>query len=761
MLARFLLLMLLPASLLAADPDFSAATSLGKRTEGRVFGDRVDVHFPTDGTLAWYRVNGAQGDEYFSLDLNTGETKSVAKDDLKQWKPRSAAPTNANRSRKTGAPTQLVFKNESSGTIKIFWLDPEGKAVTYGEVEPGHESSLGTYAGHVWKVLDADDKMLGKYQAEEDPSVAVIGAEPVPEPESKQPEKPSAELPWQLEFRDHNVFVRPAGGGEETALTTDGTDKNEYAGPVAWSGDGHHAALFKVEPVAERIVHYIESSPADQLQPKHSTQPYAKPGDPIEHRRLYLFDLKTKQPIPVDDALFPTPWSLDHLETSADGKSFRLLYNQRGHQILRLLSVDAASGEVRTLAEEAPRTFVDYTNKVWQQFLANDTEFLWMSERDGFNHLYRIEAATGKVLMQITKGPWMVRKVERVDEPARQIWFTAMGVRPEQDPYFKHLCRINFDGTGFMILTEGDGNHTWEFSPDGKWIVDHWSRMDQPAITELRSSTDGKLVTRLASGDLSALTATGWQVPERFVAKGRDGQTDIYGIICRPTHFDPGKKYPVVEKIYAGPQDFFVPKDFRLMTHDRELCELGFILVQIDGMGTNWRGKAFHDVCFKNLGDSGFADRIAWLRAAAAKHPEMDLTRVGIYGGSAGGQSAMRALIDHGDFYHAAVADCGCHDNRMDKIWWNEQWMSWPVGPEYETSSNAAQAHKLQGHLLLTWGEMDHNVDPASSMQVVNALVKAEKEFEMFIVPGADHGVGESPYLHRKRMAWFVRWLLP
>jgi len=312
-----------------------------------------------------------------------------------------------------------------------------------------------------------------------------------------------------------------------------------------------------------------------------------------------------------------------------------------------------------------------------------------------------------------------------------------------------------------MILTTSDGTHQWEFSPDGKFLVDRWSRMDQPTVTELRSAADGKLIAKLAEGNLTALTSTGWRLTERFSAKGRDGKTDIYGIICRPTTFDPNKRYPVVEKIYAGPQDFFVPKDFQLMTWDRELCELGFILVQIDGMGTNWRGKAFHDVCFKNLADSGFEDRIAWMKAAATKHPEMDLTRVGIYGGSAGGQNALRALIDHGDFYKAAAADCGCHDNRMDKIWWNEQWMSWPIGKEYEECSNVVQAHKLRGHLFLTWGELDHNVDPSSSMQVVNALVQANKDFEMFVVPGAGHGVAESPYLHRKRMAFFHRWLQP
>jgi dipeptidyl aminopeptidase/acylaminoacyl peptidase len=244
------------------------------------------------------------------------------------------------------------------------------------------------------------------------------------------------------------------------------------------------------------------------------------------------------------------------------------------------------------------------------------------------------------------------------------------------------------------------------------------------------------------------------------VAKGRDGQTDIYGVIIRPTHFDPNKRYPVIEEIYAGPQSAFVPKAFSSYYGMQGLAELGFILVKIDGMGTSERSKAFHDVCWKNLGDAGFPDRILWMKAAAAKYPYMDLTRVGIYGGSAGGQSSTRALLAHGDFYRVAVSDCGCHDNRMDKIWWNELWMGWPIGPEYEQQSNVTQAHNLTGKLLLMVGEMDENVDPASTMQVVHALIKADKDFDLLVNTGKGHGSGESEYGRRRRADFFVRHLL-
>jgi dipeptidyl aminopeptidase/acylaminoacyl peptidase len=287
--------------------------------------------------------------------------------------------------------------------------------------------------------------------------------------------------------------------------------------------------------------------------------------------------------------------------------------------------------------------------------------------------------------------------------------------------------------------------------------VDTWSRVDLPPVHELRRSTDGSLICELERADWSALLESGWRPPERIVAKGRDGETDIYGILLKPPHFDPNNRYPVIEDIYAGPQSAFVAKSFSTLTTMESLAALGFVLVKMDGMGTSHRSKAFHDVCWKNLGDSGFPDRIAWIKAAAAERPWMDLNRVGIYGGSAGGQSSTRALLAHGDFYRVAVSDCGCHDNRMDKIWWNELWMGWPVGPEYADQSNVTQASRLQGKLLLIVGEMDENVDPSSTMQVVNALIKADKDFDLLVMTGKGHGAAENDYGWRRRADYFVR----
>jgi dipeptidyl aminopeptidase/acylaminoacyl peptidase len=275
----------------------------------------------------------------------------------------------------------------------------------------------------------------------------------------------------------------------------------------------------------------------------------------------------------------------------------------------------------------------------------------------------------------------------------------------------------------------------------------------------LRRCDDGQKICTLEEADISELIASGWKPPEVYVAKGRDGTTDIWGIISRPRDFDPSKKYPVIEHIYAGPHGSFVPKTFSPVRRFSNLTDLGFIVVQIDGMGTANRSKAFHNVCWQNLKDAGFPDRILWHKAVAAEYPSYDITRVGIYGGSAGGQNAAGALLFHGDFYKVAVAGCGCHDNRMDKASWNEQWMGYPVGLHYAASSNIENAHRLRGKLLLIVGEMDTNVPPESTYRFCDALIKAGKDFDFVLVPGAGHGMGGA-YGQRRLQDFFVRHLL-
>jgi dipeptidyl aminopeptidase/acylaminoacyl peptidase len=382
-----------------------------------------------------------------------------------------------------------------------------------------------------------------------------------------------------------------------------------------------------------------------------------------------------------------------------------------------------------------------------------------MSERDGWNHLYLYDGATGAVKRQLTKGSWIVRSVIAVDEEKRQIWFSASGMYPGKDPYFVHYYRIGLDGSGLTPLTTADANHVVSFSTDRAYYVDTYSRVDLATVSELRRGADMSLVGQIEAVDITALRKAGWKPPEVFVAKGRDGTTDIWGVIYRPTNFDAARKYPVIENIYAGPQGSFVPKSFAAFNGMQATAELGFIVVQIDGMGTSNRSKAFHDVAWKNLGDAGFPDRILWHKAVAAKYPHYDISRVGLYGTSAGGQNSLGGLLFHPEFYDVAVSAAGCHDNRMDKIWWNEQWMGWPIGPEYAASSNVDHAYKLEGKVLLVVGEMDNNVDPASTFQVVNQLIKHGKNFDLLVIPGAGHTSGGA-YGDHKRYDYFVQHLL-
>ncbi len=675
------------------------------------------------------------------------------------------------RSKDGGAETKLTFVNQLKDEVDLFWIDASGQRNAYGRLRPGQEREQHTFAGHVWGVTDRAGTMLGRFEATAEPARAVVSETlkleaAKPAPAEKAPSSKSGTVSpngrWSAVVRNHNVEVRDANSGALLTATTNGTSDHAYRPSLVWSPDSRSLAVIQATRGAERSVSWVESSPRDQLQPRLHSQPYLKPGDALPKPSLQLLTVADKKWTDISDDLFPNPFTesgdLD-LEWTADSRELRFLYNQRGHQVYRWLGVDAVTRGVRILAEEQAKTFVDWTAKTYLHSMESIGEALWMSERDGWCHLWRIDTRTGRVINQVTRGPWVVRQVESVDDAKRQVWFFAGGIRPGQDPYYLHLCRVNFDGTDLRVVTEGDGTHKITFSPDRRWFLDTWSRVDQPPVTELRRASDGSRVLELERANATALTAAGWTVPERFVAPGRDGTTPIYGVLIRPSHFDPARRYPVVEEIYAGPQAAFAPKEFGRLLRQHAMAELGFIVVQMDGMGTSQRSKAFHDVCWKNLADAGFPDRKAWIRAAAAARPWMDLTRVGLYGGSAGGQNALRGLLDHGDFYSVGVADCGCHDNRMDKIWWNEQWLGWPVDEAYRRSSNVEDAAKLQGHLMLVVGELDTNVDPASTMQVVNALEKAGKDFDLLVMTGVNHGAAETPYGTRRRMDFLVRHL--
>ncbi len=685
-------------------------------------------------------------------------------------------------SRASEVDTKIKFLNRLGKTVNLFWVNDEGKRIAYGSIPAGGSFSQNTYAGHVWLVTTDAGEPIAAYTARRQPGVAVVdGQKPVTHRRGRRREEappsavPSPDGKWEVFVRNDNLFLRELATTNEMQLTVNADRHDSYAknaeadrgmnmdyeaaDPVTpipevfWAPDSRHFVAMRHLAGTHRLVYLVESSPADQLQPKLVSYPYLKAGDDVPINKPHLFDVAAKTEIPVSDALFANPWTIDDVRWDADSARFTFQYNQRGHQALRILAVDAAAGTVKPIVNEENKTFIDYSGKYFCDVLDATGEIIWMSERDGWNQLYLYDFKTGAVKNQITKGEWVVRSVDWVDEAKRQIWFQAGGIIPGQDPYYLHFCRVNFDGTGLTVLTAGNGTHEAQFSPDHQYLIDTWSRVDALPVTELRRCSDGQAVCALETA-----TATGkLALAEPFVAKGRDGVTDIYGAIWRPRDFNPHKKYAVIEDIYAGPQDSFTPKAFRAASAHQKLADRGYIVVEMDGMGTANRSKAFHDVCWKNLKDAGFPDRILWIKAAAKAFPGFDLSRVGIYGTSAGGQDALRGMLDHGDFYQAGIADSGCYDNRMDKIWWNEQWMGWPVDDSYARSSCAGDAGKLSGKLLLMAGEMDKNVDPASTMQVVNALVKANKNFELFIMPGMGHGVLSTGYGWQRLEDFFAR----
>ncbi|MBL9119810.1 MAG: prolyl oligopeptidase family serine peptidase [Phycisphaerae bacterium] len=721
------------------------------------------------------------------------------------------------------------------------WIDADGARRDYGRADPGSELDQQTFAGHAWAVFDASGDRIGSLLAPDFSCVvsiprddaeeasegasgeksvhpagnSLVSSEGARHQDSRgagsEATRASSNAPGQARCRfvQHNLELI-ASDGAVLLRTNDGTADRFYGEPVYWSPDRSHVVVTRRTPAQRHAVHLIESSPPSEGQPRLHTFDYLKPGDRIEQSWPILIRVNDARVLngaetgpeagPNSARLFPQPWSIDHLEWAPDGRSFSFLYIERGHRVVRVIRVDAATGAATAAVNEEPSTFFDFAGKLSFERLPETAEILWMSERDGWNHLYLIDAHTGEVKTQVTKGSWVVRGVERLDRENRSVLVRVSGIDPKQDPYHVHYARVSLDGGSpqaggtatsraignhVTMLTEGDGTHSIEWSPDGTHFLDRWSRVDLPPVTELRRAVDGTLVMELERANWDGLLDKGWIPPQRFVAKGRDDTTDIWGVVWRPTVLRRTEtnaamtqeapsglgrsqrasdsmpaRLPIIECIYAGPQDSFVPKSFSAWHGQRELAELGFAVVQIDGMGTSNRSKAFHDVCWKNLKDGGFPDRVRWIKSLAAAHPECDASRVGIYGGSAGGQNAMRAVLDHGDLYSAAAADCGCHDNRMDKIWWNELWMGWPVDESYAASSNVVDAGKLNGKLLLTVGELDRNVDPASTMQVVDALVRADKDFELVVLPGMGHGAGESDYGRRRRADFFVRHLL-
>lgn len=689
----------------------------------------VVPHWVDQTSAFWYVRQTEKGKEYVKVDAASKKRTAL----FDQQKMAAALTEKAGREINAyNLPLQNCRLNISLDTLR-FQLDGKFWAYSIKNNRLLDEGAI-PLRGKERHWMEVDDEKEGR---------------PVTSPDGK----------WTAFIKNDNVYVREVATGKEKQLSQDGTLSNYYSSYIQWSPDSKSVVSCRIRPVEKRYVYYVESSPADQAQPKLHKQEYAKPGDELRFKVPCIFEVESGRRLIPSTELFSHQYELSGPMWNADSKAITFEYNERGHKVYRVLEMSAVDGSVRTLIEEKEEKYVNYP-RIYRNYLSDGKRIIWSSERDNYNHLYLYDRATGKPLNQITKGEWYVRGVQHVDEANEVIYFSANGMKKGEDPYLIHYYKINFDGSNLVELTPEEGMHQCWYSSDYKYLVDVYSKVDQAPIAVLRDAKNGKIRMQLDKADISALLANGWKAPEVFSAKGRDGKTDMWGVIYRPSNFDPSKKYPVIEYIYSGPGDQYVPKTFSSynwwMT---SLAELGFIVVQVDGMTTSFRSKEFEEVCYKNLKDAGLPDHIAWIKAAAQKYPYMDIDRVGIFGCSAGGQESTGAVLFHPEFYKAAYSACGCHDNRMDKIWWNELWMGYPVDESYSACSNVDNAHLLSRPLMLVVGELDDNVDPASTMQVANALIKANKDFELVVIPGAHHTMGED-FGEHKRYDFFVRHLM-
>ena len=601
-----------------------------------------------------------------------------------------------------------------------------------------------------------------------------------PEPAAGQYEEASPNKEWVAYVKEHDLYLRYAPTGEIVRLTHDGEASWDYATPIPslrpmiaqgtqdvkqrpavfWSPDSSKLVTYRMDTRNAGRFTNLQFVPAGQLRPKAFTVVYPLPGEVLPKANPIIFDVQKSKRIDVKAASLEVQFQGGPgFEWFPDSKTIFYEAWERGEKGIELRTVDSETGEQEVAVREKSDRYVD-PGQTFFRFLHDSAEVLWSSERDGWNHLYLYDRKTGALKNQVTHGPWVVRQISGIDEKSRRVYFLANGREKDEDPYQTHLYSIGLDGNNLMMLTPANANHAVSLSPDRFCFVDNFSRPDLPGEAVLRNAKDGSQIRVLEQTDASELLKTNWTSPQAFHGKAKDGTTDLYGLIWRPSNFDPAKKYPIIEMVYTGPQAFFVPKTFGAAVRGlQSTAELGFIVVMVDGRGTTGRSRAFHEYSYRNLGGA-FEDHVAMIQQMAAQYPYMDATRVGIFGTSAGAYGAAHAMLVFPDFYKVGVAISGDHDARLDKAWWNELYQGFPVGPDYAEQSNVTMADRLQGHLLIEHGDIDDNVHVVETMRFADALMKANKDFDMLIVPNMYHGEGGSLYLARRRWDYFVRYLL-
>ena len=587
--------------------------------------------------------------------------------------------------------------------------------------------------------------------------------------------------------RDWNLWVRDVASGRETQLTKDGTRDFGYATDNAgwtrsdrpilkWSPDSKKIATFQQDQRAVGEMYLVDTRVG---HPVLQAWKYPLPGDEtvtmiqrvvidVERGKVVRLQMPPDQHRSslCDDLACRGEWG--DVQWSPDGSTVAFVSTARDHRREQLRVADAASGAIREVLEEKAETFFESGNgAVNWRYLPASNEVIWFSERDNWGHLYLYDARSGHEKHAITSGDGNVTQLLRVDEKNRQLYFMAVGREAGRDPYFRHLYRIGMDGKGLQLLTPAAADHDVSFSPSGRFFVDVYSRPEVPPVAELRDA-DGTLVLALETADVSRLAAAGWQPPTPITVKARDGATDLHGLLYKPTSFDPAQKYPIVNHIYPGPQTGSVgSRQFSAARGDAQaLAELGFVVVEIDGMGTPWRSKKFHEAYYGNMGDNTLPDQVAAMKELAARYPWIDLERAGIYGHSGGGYAAADAMFRYPDFFKVGISEAGNHDNRVYEDDWAEKWQGLlekkPDGTSnYDSQANQLVAANLKGKLLLAHGTLDANVPPNNTLLVVDALIKANKDFDLLMIPNANHGYGAaSNYMMRRRWDYFVKWLI-
>lgn len=716
-----------------------AESRLIYNTDPLVDNNTVSPEWLEDGRC-WYRVLTARGSEFILVDPAKG-TRTAAFDQVKLA---------ASLSKVTGTnykPYALPFRS--------FRFADDNKSIAFSVAGQGWICDLQSYQ------LEKNKRNGGGGE----------GLNEVISPDHK----------LAAFIKDNNLWVRELPSGPERALTTDGIKDFGYATDNAgwrhsdkpvlrWSHDSRKIATFKQD---QRHVGDMYLVTTNIGTPVLKTWKYPLAGDsviPMIHR--VIIDVDQAKVIPLQIPADPHRGTLsddisssgtfDDVDWSDDNTELAFVSTSRNHKQEKFRIANATTGTVREVFDENVATqYESGQDAINWQYLKKTHEIIWYSERDNWGHLYLYDAASGRLKNQVTKGQWLVTSMERVDEQNRVIFFNACGL-DARNPYFSHFCRINFDGSGFADLTPETGNHKLNFSPDGQYFIDSYSQPDVPATTVLRNR-QGKLLVNLEKTDITRLKATGWKAPMPFSVKAHDGKTDIYGLLFTPTHLDSKKKYPIIDYIYPGPQGGGVRDwSFQAARLDHQaLAELGFVVMVLEGTSNPLRSKSYHDMNYGNMAENTLPDQVTGIRQLAARYAYIDTSRIGIWGHSGGGFATAAAMFRYPDFFKVGIAESGNHENRNYEDDWGERYNGLTSESDYAKQANALYAGNLKGKLLLAHGMMDDNVPPYNTFLVVDALTKANKDYDLIIFPQARHGfAANAPYMMRRRWDYFVRNLL-